>query len=436
MILGIASSAVSFNPRTRVGCDYAPQKFRGHNRAVSIHAPAWGATHGQACRGAWLYGFNPRTRVGCDFELPLNVGIIGKFQSTHPRGVRRILFALQAAGRGSFNPRTRVGCDMSCGRQVRWQVLFQSTHPRGVRHLFRRQSGEDQVVSIHAPAWGATSILPRSTTSRSSFNPRTRVGCDGGRGHRRPKHLGFNPRTRVGCDMLLDGKLIFPGEVSIHAPAWGATHGVHVRLEHGQGVSIHAPAWGATADAAVLPHEFGVSIHAPAWGATGQPDAPGGAGGPVSIHAPAWGATMGATRVHHQAPVSIHAPAWGATALLPRKRPSRPGFNPRTRVGCDAKAIADKDREYLFQSTHPRGVRRRTPHDPIRLLPVSIHAPAWGATAVCSIQRPRCGSFNPRTRVGCDGRPRDHRPCRAEVSIHAPAWGATVSMFYPVDSRD
>ena len=34
------------------------------------------------------------------------------------------------------------------------------------------------------------------------------------------------------------------------------------------------------------------------------------------------------------------------------------GFNPRTRVGCDAVAVAVVSARCAFQSTHPRGVRR------------------------------------------------------------------------------
>ena len=33
---------------------------------------------------------------------------------------------------------------------------------------------------------------------------------------------GFNPRTRMGCD-LITLPLYIVGNVSIHAPAWGAT---------------------------------------------------------------------------------------------------------------------------------------------------------------------------------------------------------------------
>ena len=99
------------------------------------------------------------------------------------------------------------------------------------------------LVSIHAPAWGATSPLNEYT-------------------------MTF--------------------KVSIHAPAWGATS---VNYENGKKlqVSIHAPAWGATAhfknETALLCFNprarvgrdfkrldgtvfFDVSIHAPAWGAT------------------------------------------------------------------------------------------------------------------------------------------------------------------------
>ena len=77
-------------------------------------------------------------------------------------------------------------------------------------------------------------------------------------------------------------------------------------------------------------------------------------------------------------------------------------FNPRTHVGCDALYIEPSDAFKEFQSTHPRGVRRNLPglersderfqstHPrgvrPRALgakrvrLPISIHAPTWGAT--------------------------------------------------------
>ena len=66
------------------------------------------------------------------------------------------------------------------------------------------------VVSIHAPAWGAT-------TSSLVF-------CEAKR--------GFNPRSRVGSDMVYAMDLS-DLTVSIHAPAWGATfanNGQHTAL--------------------------------------------------------------------------------------------------------------------------------------------------------------------------------------------------------------
>ena len=255
-----------FNPRTRVGCDpqVQPQEPSGH---VSIHAPAWGATDCPGHSGACRAGFNPRTRVGCDLSLA---------DVLHP------------------------------------QTVFQSTHPRGVRHLGLRLQQTVHPVSIHAPAWGATVLLPgqagfpdgfQSTHPRgvrpiqqrlghpvaAGFNPRTRVGCDASWISAWTGPSSFNPRTRVGCDTAAsqqsqitnqfqsthprgvrpcgDGWETVMGYVSIHAPAWGATHrlcGCYVWLssfnprtrvgcDHrpdvvGQGlrVSIHAPAWGAT----------------------------------------------------------------------------------------------------------------------------------------------------------------------------------------------
>ena len=77
--------------------------------------------------------------------------------------------------------------------------MFQSTHPCGVRPT-RDDKTPSELVSIHAPVWGATGVLA----------------------HTAP----------------------FKG-VSIHAPVWGAT-GVLAHTAPFKGVSIHAPVWGAT----------------------------------------------------------------------------------------------------------------------------------------------------------------------------------------------
>ena len=322
--------------------------------------------------------------MGCDLKAFCRRHGICEFQSTHPRGVRLRNWALDfqdflvsihapawgATGergrlilrQGGFNPRTRVGCDITS--ETRPQDCLVSIHAPAWGATCPRRPHANQIrVSIHAPAWGATwtaqslasptatfqsthprGVRPSATTipstSRPCFNPRTRVGCDpwsawprmtmtefqsthprgvrhqtGTFSHR--ALTGFNPRTRVGCDALASGLRERRIRVSIHAPAWGATCG-------------HCPAGLVAVE--------------------------------VSIHAPAWGATLGHLLDRELGSVSIHAPAWGATrpSGLPSPR-GRKGFNPRTRVGCDVKGVADARARFI----------------------VSIHAPAWGATAGC-----------------------------------------------------
>ena len=168
-----------FNPRTRVGCDirrYFPssilEKFQStHPRGVRPLL--------RGCVNAWLRFQSTHPRG----VRPV-AGSFGKeavlFQSTHPRGVRPERYLYHQGHCLRFNPRTRVGCDVLCVLTVTADSSrFQSTHPRGVRLGntscdYRRC----HVVSIHAPAWGATR-----------------------------------------CTARIDGT----GRVSIHAPAWGAT---------------------------------------------------------------------------------------------------------------------------------------------------------------------------------------------------------------------
>ena len=56
--------------------------------------------------------------------------------------------------------------------------------------------------------------------------------------------FSFNPRARMGRDMVMEYTTL-PVDVSIHAPAWGAT-GKKRSMKQKDLVSIHAPAWGAT----------------------------------------------------------------------------------------------------------------------------------------------------------------------------------------------
>ena len=122
---------------------------------------------------------------------------------------------------------------------------------------------------------------------------------------------------------------------------------------------------------------IGISIHAPTWGATplitGDYER-----ARISIHAPTWGATKVSVEQLTRFMISIHAPTWGAT------------------IGKNTFTITE-----LFQSTHPRGVRR-----------------SYSLTAVIT------SNFNPRTHVGCDSDLEAYLQHKI-ISIHAPTWGAT-----------
>ena len=104
-------------------------------RRISIHAPAWGATFIAISR---LYPsrFQSTRPRGARLLFNPYIDEISRFQSTRPRGARL--------------------------RQVHLIALinkFQSTRPRGARRLFVCLHFASMGISIHAPAWGATSLL-------------------------------------------------------------------------------------------------------------------------------------------------------------------------------------------------------------------------------------------------------------------------------------
>ena len=86
MFVMLTTVVQSFNPRSRVGSDNL-DTYKAKQIAVSIHAPAWGAT--RECRKAQ--------------------GVF-EFQSTLPRGERRT-FTAHVVISQCFNPRSRVGSD-------------------------------------------------------------------------------------------------------------------------------------------------------------------------------------------------------------------------------------------------------------------------------------------------------------------------------------
>ena len=191
---------------------------------VSIHAPAWGATHKIGLVMSVPISFNPRTRVGCDRLTFIPQLFRGVFQSTHPRGVRRDVQHQGLRQDTCFNPRTRVGCDLFLGRSIFAMLSFNPRTRVGCDSCYQYGSEFLGSVSIHAPAWGATPPDAGSFLGSPGFNPRTRVGCDVGKlqagrqGRGRfqsthPRGVRRNSQRLQTCGHL----------VSIHAPAWGAT---------------------------------------------------------------------------------------------------------------------------------------------------------------------------------------------------------------------
>ena len=122
-------------------------------------------------------------------------------------------------------------------------------------------------VSIHAPAWGATEIVSLPLMAKPLFQStpphggrRFAVGFSVG-------VLWFQSTPPHGGRLNYALSKQIPREVSIHAPAWGATT-LFPPDDGGGDVSIHAPAWGATGSFSFNYSFASVSIHAPAWGAT------------------------------------------------------------------------------------------------------------------------------------------------------------------------
>ncbi len=145
---------------------------------VSIHAPAGGAT--------WFYYV----------IIPYRV----RFQSTHPRGVRRC-----------EGQHCRVATEVS--------IHAPAGGATGVscQHFFTNN------VSIHAPAGGATCRICLGFRFLQRFNPRPRGGCDIKISLCKVFCVCFNPRTRGGCDKSIRSDCAIGIIVSIHAPAGGAT---------------------------------------------------------------------------------------------------------------------------------------------------------------------------------------------------------------------
>ena len=99
--------------------------------------------------------------------------------------------------------------------------MFQSARPRGARPAMARRYSTRHSFNPRARV-GRDIVGDNGDRLIDSFNPRARVGRDRGLHARTAQGAGFNPRARVGRDTEL-GVWRKATQVSIRAPAWGAT---------------------------------------------------------------------------------------------------------------------------------------------------------------------------------------------------------------------
>ncbi len=126
-----------------------------HGYVVSIHAPAWGATFLQFNNLIIKHVSIHAPAWGATFMGQQIVLGIFQFQSTRPHGARPInawskkwYDKFQSTRpHGARPPVSSHGCSV---------IQFQSTRPHGARRTDSLKSCFSSVVSIHAPAWGAT----------------------------------------------------------------------------------------------------------------------------------------------------------------------------------------------------------------------------------------------------------------------------------------
>ena len=124
------------------------------------------------------------------------------------------------------------------------------------------------IISIHAPAKGATLRIFHLFCNSQNFNPRSREGSDRGRQRLSIKLYNFNPRSREGSDhVVADPFKITYSRFQSTLPRRERPY-VRVRVSGAGPISIHAPAKGATQSRRIYLCRQRISIHAPAKGAT------------------------------------------------------------------------------------------------------------------------------------------------------------------------
>ncbi len=153
--VGIQVCHHRFNPRAREGRDFGKLLRAPAVDEFQSTRPR-GARPAQTCWPVAQYqGFNPRAREGRDARCGARHDRAGRFNPRAREGRDRIT-TRPLRMRRCFNPRAREGRDAAKAPPCSTLFWFQSTRPRGARRRVGRLVSTGKVVSIHAPARGAT----------------------------------------------------------------------------------------------------------------------------------------------------------------------------------------------------------------------------------------------------------------------------------------
>ena len=189
--------------------------------AVSIHAPARGATVSPEQAAASIAGFNPRPCTRGDRFCRTGDGSVKVSIHAPARGATVWDKNFRAAFSVSIHAPARGATRIKPYTSERRRQVSIHAPARGATPdlLVRRQR---VAVSIHAPARGATLVADPEHPGQRRFNPRPCTRGDAGRSADPCFGSGFNPRP---CTRGDSGNyhLSSSDTVSIHAPARGAT---------------------------------------------------------------------------------------------------------------------------------------------------------------------------------------------------------------------
>ena len=193
----------------------------GFRAAISIHAPAKGATTERVrqCRRILFQSTLPRR------ERPL--------PPAHPH-LRHI--SIHAPAKGATK---------AVNLLTSLENISIHAPAKGATALRDARTGPRR-ISIHAPAKGATQgYVHGADAACISIHAPAKGATLSSRSHERPRCY-FNPRSREGSDGGVKGIFGVIIAISIHAPAKGATLQRICPIDLQREISIHAPAKGAT----------------------------------------------------------------------------------------------------------------------------------------------------------------------------------------------